>query len=187
MNLTIRETAIPGCFELAPPIFDDERGRFVKTYHKDAFAKKDLCTNWMEEYYSVSREGVLRGMHFQSPPHDHEKMVYCTEGVIHDVVLDLRKGSPTYGKHAAIELSAKRANQLYIPRGLAHGFCVLSKQAAMHYKVSSLYAPEHDSGILWNSAGITWPTVAPNLSDRDKTFVKLEEFDSPFIYEEAEL
>ncbi len=166
--MIIKETAIPGCYELTPRILSDERGVFVKTFHEGIFKEHGLTTDWREEYYSVSRRGVLRGLHFQLPPHDHDKLVYCTAGVVLDAVADLRKGSPAYGGHVMLELSAEKGNMLYIPRGLAHGFYVKSEAATMMYKVSSVYAPEHDAGILWNSAGIPWPDENPILSDRDR-------------------
>ena len=125
---------------------------------------------------------VLRGLHFQRPPHDHEKIVYCTDGGVLDVVVDLRAGSPVYGKHVMIELTADKANMIYIPRGLAHGFYVTTKSATMHYKVSTQYAQSHDTGILWNSAGIDWPDDNPVLSSRDQSFSTFSDFESPFLF-----
>lgn len=178
--MTVEETPIPGCFEIRPKILRDDRGGFIKTFHTDAFAKQGLCTEWREEYYSVSKRGVLRGLHFQTPPHDHAKLVYCVDGAVLDAVVDLRKGSPTYGMHKTFELTAEGAGMLYIPGGLAHGFFVLSESATMMYKVSTVYAPEHDRGIRWDSAGIPWPVQAPILSPRDAVLPVLDDFDSPF-------
>lgn len=179
----LKASKISGCFELQPKVFKDTRGRFVKVFHEQAFAAHGLETDFAEEYYSVSYKDVIRGMHFQLPPMDHVKMVYCVEGEVLDVVIDLRMGSPTYGQHEAVQLSALKANSIYIPKGMAHGFCTLSKQAIMVYKVSTIYSPAHDTGVLWNSAGIPWPTEAAILSERDKSFVQLDQFDSPFRYE----
>ena len=178
------ENKIPGCFEIFPRIHKDERGSFVKTFHAPTFESMGLCTDFVEEYYSVSHKGVIRGMHFQSPPHDHEKLVYCTVGNVMDVVIDLRKGSPTYAQHATFELSADKANMIYIPKGLAHGFAVLSDQATMMYKVTTVYAPESDHGIRWDSVGIDWPEECDSelLSARDKSLVPLSGFESPFLY-----
>lgn len=179
------ESKIPGCYEIRPHIHKDERGVFVKTFHVSAFASMGMCTNYAEEYYSVSNKGVIRGMHFQLPPHDHIKLVYCTDGAVMDVIVDLRKGSPTFGKHASFKLSSEKANMIYIPKGIAHGFCVLSERATMIYKVTSVYAQESDCGIRWDSAGICWPIADPILSVRDQRFSSLEQFESPFFFEEG--
>lgn len=179
----LKSSKISGCFELQPKVFEDTRGRFVKIFHKQAFAARGLETNFTEDFYSVSYKNVIRGLHFQLPPMDHVKLVYCVEGEVLDVVLDLRVGSPTYGQHEEINLSAAKANCIYIPKGIAHGFCTLSEQAIMVYKVSTSYSQAHDTGVLWNSAGIPWPTTVPILSDRDKSFAGLDQFASPFCYE----
>lgn len=183
MQITIRKTPIPGCREISTRILRDLRGVFVKTFHDEVFKEQGLTTDWREEYYSISRRGVLRGLHFQIPPHDHEKLVYCTAGTVFDAVVDLRNGSPSFGRHHVMELSAERGNMLYIPRGLAHGFYVTSDSATMMYKVSTVYAPEFDTGILWNSSEIPWPEEKPELSARDAEFPALENFSSPFIFE----
>ncbi|MBU1138470.1 MAG: dTDP-4-dehydrorhamnose 3,5-epimerase family protein, partial [Proteobacteria bacterium] len=112
MQLTLKETEIPGCYEIVPKVIEDDRGIFVKTFHQKTFKAKNLCTDWQEEYYSVSRRGVLRGLHFQTPPQDHNKLVYCSEGNIVDAVLDLRQGSPTFCRHFLVELCAEKRNML---------------------------------------------------------------------------
>jgi dTDP-4-dehydrorhamnose 3,5-epimerase len=181
--MQIRETTIPGCFEITPHLFMDERGSFVKTFHHDVFQQHGLETEWREEYYSVSRKGVLRGMHFQTPPSDHAKLVYCTAGRVLDAVLDLRIGSPTYHRHLLIELDAETARMLYLPKGVAHAFYTLSESATMMYKVSTVYAPTCDTGILWNSAGIPWPDSHPVVSKRDSTLPALSDIaDDLFRY-----
>ncbi len=177
-----KPTKLPGCFELWPQIREDQRGRFVKTFHRDVFDQHGLETHFAEEYYSVSRKSVLRGLHFQVPPMEHVKMVYCVRGVVFDAVVDLRIGSPTYGQHAAFRLSADNGNIIYIPPGLAHGFYVLDDLAVMLYKVSSVHAPDHDTGILWNSLDIPWPDPSPNISERDQQFPSLADFTSPFRF-----
>jgi dTDP-4-dehydrorhamnose 3,5-epimerase len=179
----LRPSKIAGCFELQPKVFEDARGRFVKIFHEQAFKEQGLETNFVEEYYSVSYKNVIRGMHFQLPPMDHVKMVYCVQGEVLDAVVDLRIGSPTYGEYALFELSAAKANSIYIPKGMAHGFCVRSEQAIMVYKVSSIYSPAHDAGILWDSLGIAWPMKDAILSARDRGFLALGQFESPFRYE----
>lgn len=176
------DTNIPGCFELIPRKMADERGCFVKTFHRNAFEEICLGIDWREEYYSVSNKGVLRGLHFQLPPHDHEKLVYCTSGEVLDAVVDLRVGSPMYGQHVMFKLNAAKANMIYIPKGCAHGFYTVSDSATMMYKVSSVYAPEADAGVLWSSAGILWPNIEPIISDRDKSFMPLNVFKSPFEF-----
>lgn len=179
--MEITPSKITGCYELQPNILWDDRGRFVKVFHQGVFAKHGLETCFAEEYYSVSQRGVLRGMHFQTPPMDHTKMVYCIAGAVLDVVVDLRLGSPTYGEFVQFDLNAEKGNIVYIPPGLAHGFYALSDSATLIYKVTTVYSPEHDSGILWDSAGIPWPDSAPILSTRDKGFPALKNFVTPFI------
>lgn len=179
----LKPSCLAGCFELQPKAFDDDRGRFVKVFHEQAFAAHGLETGFAEEYYSVSHKNVVRGLHFQLPPMDHVKMVYCVAGEVLDVVVDLRVGSPTYGQHSLCRLSADKANSVYIPKGMAHGFCVLSEQAIMVYKVGTVYSPVHDAGVLWHSAGISWPVSQPILSVRDRGFPTLDQFESPFRYE----
>lgn len=182
--MEIKPTGIPGCYEISLPVFCDDRGSFIKTFHYDEFVKYGLNTDWKEEYYSVSRQRVLRGLHLQLPPHDHEKLVYCTDGGVWDVVVDLRVGSSTYGKHAVFKLTAEKANMIYIPRGLAHGFYVTAQSATMFYKVATQYAQSHDTGILWSSVGIDWPDVNPVLSARDNSFPALSDFKSPFTFKD---
>lgn len=180
---SLKEIKLAGLFEVQPRVFDDERGRFVKIFHQDEFIKFGLETSFKEEYYSHSREGVIRGMHFQLPPHDHVKLVYCVHGEVQDVVLDLRKGSPTYGQTATVQLSAEHGNYLYIPKGLAHGFCTTSTTATLVYKVSTVYNPQHDSGVRWNSFGYSWPSQKPIISARDTSLQPFSEFETPFFYE----
>lgn len=181
--MEIRPTSIAGCLEIIPPCFQDQRGSFVKTYQRDFFKEHFLVTDWQEEYYSVSQKGVLRGLHFQTPPHDHEKLVHCASGKAFDVVVDLRVGSPTFGAHHTVQLDATGANMLYIPRGLAHGFMALEEGTLMMYRVASLHAPAHDAGILWNSCGIVWPDVSPILSERDMRWPSLADYSSPFQFD----
>lgn len=179
----LRPSQIAGCVELQPRVFEDARGRFVKVHHEQAFSRLGLEKAFAEQYYSISRKNVLRGMHFQLPPMDHAKMVYCVQGEVLDAVIDLRVGSPSYGQHALFELSAEKASSIYIPKGLAHGFLSLTDDAIMVYNVTTTYSAEHDTGILWNSAGIPWPVDAPIMSERDKSFGELGGFASPFCYE----
>lgn len=180
--MKIVPTSIDGCYEILPRIMEDVRGCFVKTYHHDLFEKNGLATNFGEQYYSVSHKGVLRGLHFQMPPHDHTKLVYCLTGKVLDAIVDLRVGSPTFGKFELVELEAKKANMLYIAAGMAHGFYALEDNTIMQYHVTTVYAPEFDAGIRWDTAGILWPDVIPILSERDAKFAPLAEYASPFTF-----
>lgn len=180
------ETKIQGCWELVPQIHRDCRGSFVKTFHSPTFESLGLETDFVEEYYSVSKEKVVRGMHFQVPPHQHSKLVYCTAGEVLDVILDLRIGSPTYGQYQKFTLSSAKGNMVYIPEGLAHGFFVLSQVATMHYKVTSTFEPASDRGVLWNSFDFDWPSSAVILSPRDSSFPSFHDFVSPFIFESVQ-
>ncbi len=173
-------TAIEGVYLIKPFHFEDARGSFVKTFHAGEFVEKGLETDFKESFYSSSVRGVIRGMHFQLPPHDHAKLVFATQGDILDVVVDLRKNSSTYGESASFNLTAENKHQLYIPRGLAHGFCALTDAATLFYFVSSVHHKESDTGIRYDSFGLNWPVENPIVSERDLSFVKLENFNSPF-------
>ena len=181
----LKGSTVSGCHELMTDVRHDPRGRFVKTFHADFFEARGMATVFREQYYSVSQRGVLRGLHFQVPPFDHHKLVFCTSGRIVDAVVDIRRGSPTFGRHAVFELSAELANQIYVPRGCAHGFYVTSEEATVVYNVTTVYAPDHDAGILWSSAGIVWPDRNPVLSERDAEFPPLSDFDSPFLFDDS--
>jgi len=174
------ETSISGCFELQPRIFKDDRGKLIKTFHRDTFLDLNLETDFKEEYYSVSKKNVLRGLHFQTPPTDHVKCVTCISGKIFDVVVDLRKDSPTYKQNFAIELDAEKGNMLYIPKGLAHGFYVLTDVAIFLNRTTTVYSPENDAGIHWDSCGINWPNNKPIVSIKDIEMIELDKFKSPF-------
>jgi len=141
---------------------------------------KGLCSDFVEQYYSTSRRDVIRGMHFQLPPHDHAKLVYCAAGGVNDVLLDLRKESGTYGWHVSVPLSADSGHAVYIARGVAHGFIATLEPALMIYNVTSEYAATHDTGVLWDSFGYDWGVARPIVSERDRGFPALAEFDSPF-------
>jgi dTDP-4-dehydrorhamnose 3,5-epimerase len=177
-------TPLSGLQEIHPRFFADARGSFVKTFHAELFRKAGLDFQPAEEFYSVSAAGVVRGMHFQLPPHDHAKLVYCPAGRVLDVIVDLRKNSKTYGEHFSRELSAENRVMLYIPSGFAHGFLALEAGSMMVYQTSTVHAPESDAGIHWESFGFDWPLKAANLSpilsDRDRAFPALADFASPF-------
>lgn len=177
-----RETNIPGVFEVEMFHAGDDRGMFVKPYHKDTLEAKGLVSEFRESFYSTNRKGVIRGMHFQYPPHDHAKIVYCTSGRLLDVILDLRKGSPTYGQWAEIELSGDNYTAAYIPTGMAHGFCVLEDNTTMIYLTSTVHSPQSDAGIHTDSFGFDWPEENPTRSARDQEFPGWDAFETPFSF-----
>lgn len=179
--MEIKETTIPGCYELFPKIFQDERGKLIKTFHHDTFVDLGLAINFTEEYYSVSAKGVLRGLHFQAPPHEHIKCVTCLSGRLFDVVVDLRKNSPSYGGFFFTELSSEKGNMVYIPAGCAHGFYAFTDQTIFLNKTTSVFSAESDAGIRWDSCGIPWPDMAPILSEKDQKMPDLLNFNSPFF------
>jgi dTDP-4-dehydrorhamnose 3,5-epimerase len=187
MNVNIRPTSIPGCLEINPITFIDNRGAFIKTFNADTFKSLNLETNFVEEYFSISVKNVLRGLHFQLPPKDCVKIVYCMLGEVIDVILDLRIGSPTYGQHEVFNLNDRNASILYLPSGIAHGFYTKSDRAIMMYNVSQTYSTELDTGIHWNSAGINWIDSYPIISERDDNFIALDLFESPFKFNQQEV
>jgi len=180
--MKIKELSIPGAFEISCPYSEDQRGDFVKVLHAPSFTEAGLEFSFTESYYSTSKKGVVRGMHFQIPPHDHCKLVYSVDGEVMDVLLDLRKGSPAYGNHVTLILSKTKRNSVYIPKGVAHGFLVKSDWATLVYMTSTEYNAAADQGVLWNSFGLDWGLDQPELSERDRGFVSLEELNSPFKF-----
>jgi dTDP-4-dehydrorhamnose 3,5-epimerase len=179
---TVHPTPLAGLVSLEPKAFTDHRGSFVKTFHAPAFQELGLPFEIREEFFSLSHRHVLRGLHFQAPPTDHAKLVYCPAGAVLDVVLDLRRRSPTCGQFHAEELTETNRRILFIPSGLAHGFLTLSESALMVYKTTSVHDPACDQGIRWDSIGFPWPLgdAAPILSRRDAGFPALADFVSPF-------
>lgn len=178
--MDIHETPLKSCFVITPRIIADARGRFVKPFHIDEFNQHGLYFEIKEEYYSVSKKNVVRGLHFQTPPKATKKIVTCLAGSIFDVVVDLRKSSPTYLQNFSVELTSEKGNMLYIPEGFAHGFMALSHEATVLYMCSEMYSPANDAGIRWNSAGIEWPPANPVVSEKDSLLVELNRFDNPF-------
>lgn len=182
--MQIVETKIPGLKIFEPRIFEDVRGKFIKTFNNDFFQEHNLNISIKETYYSISHKDVIRGMHFQTPPYDHIKIVYVPFGKILDVVLDLRKGSPTFGKSFSIELSSENGKILIIPKGLAHGFKSLEDNTNVTYMQTTIYAPNNDEGIRYDSFGFDWQCDCPKISHRDMSFNSLEEYESNFFYKE---
>lgn len=178
--MELEPLAIDGCFVLQSHAFADARGGFVKSFHVDEFERLGLRTDWREEYFTTSRANVVRGMHFQVPPAEHAKLVFCVAGRVLDVILDLRTDSPTYGMACSLELAPETGQGVYIPVGCAHGFLSLTEHSVMYYKVTSTHAPEQDRGLAWDSFGFDWPVDAPLLSPRDAAHPRFDTFQSPF-------
>jgi len=175
------KTDIEGLLILEPKIFEDNRGSFIKTFNDDFFQKNGLRINIKETYYSISNKNVIRGMHFQTPPFEHLKLVYVPFGKILDVVLDIRKNSITYGEYFQIELSDKNGKILIVPKGLAHGFKSLEENTNVTYMQTSIYAASNDGGVRFDSFGFDWKLDNPSISDRDRSFLKLKDFNTPFF------
>lgn len=178
------ETGIPGLIIIEPNVFEDQRGYFLESYNQKEFESIIGKIDFVQDNESKSTYGVLRGLHFQNPPFTQAKLVRCILGKILDVAVDLRKGSPTFGKHFTIELTSEDKRQLFMPKGFAHGFTVISEEAVFSYKVDNFYSPTHDSGIAWNDPqfGIDWkvPFNEIILSDKDKGLKSLSDIDNPF-------
>ncbi len=185
--MPIIETGIPDLKIIQPQVFEDARGYFFESYNKQFFANEGLHYEWIQDNQSSSSYGVIRGLHFQLPPKAQAKLVRVLEGVIKDVVVDIRKGSPTFGRSYAIELSAENKLQLLIPKGFAHGFSVLSKQAVVLYKCDASYDRSLEKGILYNdpALNIDWQVDEKDviLSEKDKINPLLSDFDSPFVFQ----
>jgi dTDP-4-dehydrorhamnose 3,5-epimerase len=178
--VTILDEPMPGLLLMRAFQHRDDRGEFVKTFSTPAFTGLGLDFLPREIVFSVSARHVVRGMHFQVPPDDHNKYVGCSTGAILDVVLDLRKSSPTFGQSAGFRLDAENRHQLMIPRGFAHGFLALEENSLVSYCTDTSHSPSADSGIRWNSFGFDWPVESPILSAKDQQLPKFDEFDSPF-------
>jgi len=180
--------AIAGLRVLAPPRYGDDRGFFSETWSRAAFAAAGIDCDFVQDNHSLSRlKGTVRGLHFQTPPFAQAKLVRVVHGAIFDVAVDLRRGSPTFGHHAAVELSADNGHQLFVPVGFAHGFCTLSADAEVLYKVSAPFAPDHDRGLKWNdeTLAIAWPVSAAEaiLSAKDQTHPRLADLGDIFTFE----
>lgn len=176
--MRITSIDIPGVLLIEPAVFRDARGLFLETYHQRRYAEAGIPGTFVQDNYSSSVRGTLRGMHYQEP-HAQGKLVMVTEGAVFDVVADIRKGSPTFGRWYGVELSADNRRQVYVPPGCAHGFCVLTDLAAFLYKCTDYYSPKDERGIVWNdpSLKIAWPVTAPILSPKDqalKTMADME-------------
>ena len=191
--MNVIKTAIDGVLILEPKVFGDKRGYFFESFSQRVFDEKVApilghAIKFVQDNESMSSYGVMRGLHFQRPPFTQSKLVRCVIGTVLDVAVDIRKGSPTFGQHVAVELTEENHRQLFVPRGFAHGFAVLSEIAVFQYKCDEFYHPEADGGIsiLDSSLGIVWriPNEKAILSEKDSKLAFLKDFDSPFFIDE---
>ena len=187
--MEVLTTSISGIYIIEPKVFKDSRGYFFESFSQREFDEKISALlgqeiRFVQDNESMSSYGVMRGLHFQRPPFTQSKLVRCVRGSVLDVAVDIRKGSPTYGKHVAVELTEDNHRQFFIPKGFAHGFAVLSETAVFQYKCDEFYHPEADGGIsiIDDSLGINWriPTEKALLSEKDTKHACLKDFDSPF-------
>lgn len=187
--MQIEETALPGVVILTPRRFGDDRGFFAETWNRKTMERLGITTEFVQDNHSVSAEvNTVRGLHFQSPPHAQAKLVRCGKGVLFDVAVDIRKGSPTYGKWVGIELSAENGRQLLVPTGFLHGFATRAPDTEICYKCSDYYAPECDGAVRFDDPGIgiDWGLSGEAvLSGKDAAAPVLSDFDSPFVWEDA--
>lgn len=185
--MNVIETKIPGVVIIEPRLFPDARGYFFESFSKREFEEKVGKIEFVQDNESKSSYGVLRGLHFQKPPYAQSKLVRVVKGAVLDVAVDIRKGSPTFGQHVAVELTEDNHRQFFIPRGFAHGFAVLTDEVIFQYKCDNFYAPALEGAIAWDDPdlGIDWRVPAEKviLSEKDKKHPRLKEIDSPFNYE----
>ena len=182
--MKVIKTPIDGVVIIEPKVFNDARGYFFESFSQREFEEKVRKINFVQDNESMSSYGVMRGLHFQRPPFTQSKLVRCVKGRVLDVAVDIRKGSPTYGQHVAVELTEENHRQFFVPRGFAHGFAVLSETAVFQYKCDNFYAPQADGGISIkdDSLGIDWHIPVENalLSEKDTKHALLKDFASPF-------
>ncbi|MBN1824284.1 MAG: dTDP-4-dehydrorhamnose 3,5-epimerase [Endomicrobiales bacterium] len=178
--MKIKKTKLPGVLIVEPRTFKDRRGSFVKTFNDAVYRKHGIKTAFKETFYSVNKKNVVRGMHFHTTPFEHEKLVYVPKGEIIDVVLDLRRKLPTYGKYLSIKISEQNKKAVFVPKGCAHGFLSLKDGTIVVYEQTSEYSKVHDSGIRWDSFGMKWGIKRPVMSEKDSHLQAFRRFKSPF-------
>lgn len=178
--MKVIQTELPGVLILEPKRFGDDRGFFMEMFHEKRYAEAGIPGPFVQDNFSRSVKGTLRGLHFQEP-NAQGKLVQALAGTVYDVAVDIRRGSPTFGKWVGVELSAENRRQLWVPAGFAHGFCVVSESADFHYKCTDFYSPTSERGIAWNDPdlGIPWPVTSPLLSPKDSAAPRLE--DAPLL------
>jgi len=186
MPFSFKRLAIPEVVLVEPRVFEDERGFFMETYKMPDFVAGGINVDFLQDNHSRSAKGILRGLHYQNPPFAQGKLVRVVKGEIFDVAVDIRKGSPTWGKWVGVTLSEHNKNMLYVPETFAHGFCVLSDVAEVLYKTTSVYSAEAEGGIVWNDKdlNIDWPVKEPILSEKDRKLPALKNADIRFYYAE---
>jgi dTDP-4-dehydrorhamnose 3,5-epimerase len=184
MSFQFTRLSIPDVVLIQPSVYQDERGFFLESYKHSAFSANGISDFFVQENRSLSARGVLRGLHYQRSPKAQGKLVQAIQGTIFDVVVDLRHASPAYGQWVGVTLDAGKKEALFVPVGFAHGFCVISETAEVHYKVTGEYSPHDEAGILWNDPdlGIAWPLTDPVLSKRDTAWPRLKEVDASGLF-----
>ena len=186
IDMNVIKTEFLGLMIIEPKVFGDARGYFFESYNEKVMADAGIQTVFRQDNQSFSKYGVIRGLHYQQNPHAQAKLIWALEGAIYDVALDLRKGSPTFGKWFGLELSSENKRQIYIPQGFAHGFSVLSEQTTIFYKCDNFYHPQSEGGVLYNdpALGIDWKVDAAQaiVSDKDKTLPLFAQVETNFIY-----
>lgn len=184
MPFEFKNFEIPGPLLIKPRVFDDDRGFFLELYKHSDFAGAGIREHLVQDNYAKSTKGVLRGLHYQMGPKAQGKLVVCMQGGIYDVAVDIRKGSPHFGKWVGIELTENNRLMLFVPPGFAHGYQVLSEASEVMYKCTDEYSPTHDRGIIWNdpAIGIAWPLPDPVLSPKDKLHPLLRDADNNFVW-----
>ena len=180
--MRFEKTKIEGLFIIEPRVFEDKRGHFFESFNKKAYTENGIDTDFVQDNQSLSQKGVLRGLHFQSPPFAQAKLIRVISGSVLDVAVDIRKNSPTYGKHLSIILSNENKKMFFIPEGFAHGFLTLEDNTIFSYKCSNFYSTESENTILWNDnlLNINWGIDAPILSEKDKSAQPFNDFITPF-------
>jgi dTDP-4-dehydrorhamnose 3,5-epimerase len=187
MTMKIEETRLPGVRILTPARHGDARGFFSESWNRARLAEAGIDVDFVQDNHSMSEQtGTLRGLHFQTPPRAQAKLVRCGRGSLYDVVVDIRRGAPTYGQWVGVELSFENGRQLFVPEGFAHGFVTLEPMTEIIYKCSDYYAPDADGGLRWDSCGVDWPLQGgPVLSPKDAAAPALAGFDTPFEWSPA--
>ncbi|MAX81114.1 MAG: dTDP-4-dehydrorhamnose 3,5-epimerase [Crocinitomicaceae bacterium] len=184
--MKLLEEPLPGLKVLQPQVFEDDRGYFYESFNAEKMKDLGIDVPFVQDNQSLSQKGVVRGLHFQAPPHAQDKLVRVIKGAVLDVVLDIRKGSPTYGQTFAVELTEKNKLQFFVPKGFAHGFSTLEDNTIFFYKCSDFYNKASEGGVLYNdpSLRIDWKANSPTLSAKDTEHPLLKDFTTPFIYED---
>ena len=181
--MEFKKTHIPGPLVIQPKVFGDARGYFFESFSSRMFDQQGISEDFVQDNQSLSNKGILRGLHFQAPPFAQSKLIRVIKGAVLDVIVDIRRGSPTYGEHFALELNEENFSMLYIPKGFAHGFYTMEDATIFSYKCSEFYEPKSEGGIMWNDPDlkIDWGVDQPLLSEKDKNYIPFKDFKTPFV------